>query len=109
MVLTHPLHPLRGQSLSVLHLRVKGDRPSVVAELPDRSVQVLPLSWTDRARPKESSITTPQQRLCGFALLELIQQLESWEGSFSLNAPRFTQPKIDGASGRARKGTKLWP
>lgn len=80
VVLTHPLHPLRGQSLSVLHLRVKGDRPSVVAELPDRSVQVLPLSWTDRASPKAHSIAAPQQRLCGFALLELIRQLESWEG-----------------------------
>ena len=80
VVLTHPCHPLIGQELAVLHYRTKGDRPSVVVELPDGSVQAMPLSWTDRAAPSPHQIgLSGDSCLSGLALVELVQLLASWE------------------------------
>jgi hypothetical protein len=80
VVLTHPTHPLRGQPLVVLHFRPKGDQPSVVVELPDGSVQAIPLAWTDRGAPSPHQMAASTDgRLSGLALLDLVRLLEAWE------------------------------
>ena len=76
VVITHPCHPLVGRSLPVLHYRRRGPAPSVVVEFPDGSAQCLPLGWTGGAAAV--SETTVRGRLCGRALLEVVQLLEAW-------------------------------
>ena len=77
VVITHPCHPLVGRSLPVLHYRPRGPTPTVVAEFPDGSAQVLPLSWTDRGAPSAPEATA-RGRLYGIALLEVVRLLEAW-------------------------------
>jgi hypothetical protein len=78
-VLTHPCHPLCGQELSVLYYQLKGPHSSVLIELPDRSTQLIPLSWTNRASPDlHHESAAAGALLSGIALLELITLLESW-------------------------------
>ena len=48
MIITHPHHPLRGQSLPVVCVR-HGERPDVIVRLPDGSHAAVALSATDYA------------------------------------------------------------
>ncbi len=67
--------------MPVLHYRPAGRSPSVLVELPDRSVQCVPLSWTNRAAPDpHQAATHPGVRLSGLALLELAERIDRWEG-----------------------------
>jgi hypothetical protein len=77
VVITHPCHPLLGKALPVLHYRRRGPAPTVLAEFPDGSTQVLPLSWTDRAAPGAPEAAA-SGRLYGIALLEVVRLLEAW-------------------------------
>jgi len=66
--------------VTVLHYRPKGPSPSVLVEMPDRTTQAVPLSWTDRGAPDPHRVAIrPGMRLCGLALLEVVRRLESWE------------------------------
>ena len=66
--------------MPVLHYRPAGPSPSVVVELPDRSVQCVPLSWTNRAAPDpHQAAALPGARLSGLALLELAERIGRWE------------------------------
>ena len=79
IVLTHPTHPLRGQKLAVLHFRPKENPPTLLVERPDLSVQVIPLSWTDRATPNQHQAAGPSEgRLSALALLELVRAMRAW-------------------------------
>ena len=81
IVITHPCHPLAGQAVLVLHYRPNSSNPSVLVELPDLSVQHLPLSWTERARPDQHRvIQEPEQRLSGLGALEMTELLEKYSG-----------------------------
>ena len=81
IIITHPCHPLAGQAVAVLHYRPRSRNPSVLVELPDLSVQCLPLSWTERARPDlHRVIQAPEQRLSGLGALEVTELLEKWSG-----------------------------
>jgi hypothetical protein len=66
--------------LSVLHYRWKSDPPAIVIEFPERTVQVIPISWTDQATPSLHQIADPPgSRLSGLALLDLARLIESWQ------------------------------
>jgi hypothetical protein len=48
---THPFHPLRGQSLPLLYRGHTGEERWVVLQRPDGSVLRVPTEWTDRRTP----------------------------------------------------------
>ena len=80
VAITHPGHPLSGKAVAVLHYRPRSRLPSVLVELPDRTAQCVPLSWTDRASPDpHRAMTVPGARLSGLALVELVGLIEGWE------------------------------
>ena len=77
VIITHPCHPLVGQEVKVLHYRRHSLLPAILVELPDLSTQYLPTSWTDRGVPGVvGGSLEPGQRLCPFALLEVIEWIE---------------------------------
>lgn len=79
--MTHPCHPLSGQLVRVLHYRLKSAHPSAVVELPDLTVQCVPLSWTERALPNPHELTGRNDaRFSGLELLEVVKLLEQWRG-----------------------------
>ena len=51
MRVTHPYHPLRGQSFPVLYRGHSGEERWVVLQRPDGSVVRLPIEWTDLRTP----------------------------------------------------------
>ena len=51
MRVTHPFHPLYGQSLPLLYRGHTGEEPWVVLQRPDGSVVRLPIEWTDLRTP----------------------------------------------------------
>ena len=51
MRVTHPFHPLRGQSFPVLYRGHTGEERWVVLQHPDGSVVRLPIEWTDLRTP----------------------------------------------------------
>ena len=51
MRVTHPFHPLHGQSLPLLYRGHTGEERWVVLQRPDGSVLRLPTDWTDRRTP----------------------------------------------------------
>ena len=51
MRVTHPFHPLRGQSFPVLYRGHSGEERWVVLQRPDGSVVRLPIEWTDLRTP----------------------------------------------------------
>jgi hypothetical protein len=50
---THPFHPLHGQSLPLLYRGHTGDERWVVLQRPDGSVLRLPTAWTDLRTPDD--------------------------------------------------------
>jgi hypothetical protein len=48
---THPFHPLHGQSFPLLYRGHTGDERWVVLQRPDGSVLRLPTEWTDLRTP----------------------------------------------------------
>ena len=89
LLITHPCHPRSGQTVDVLHYRVRGENRSVLVEFADGTTQVLPLAWTDKAEPSPHPVDTPQgSRLSVPALLELASRLEQWK------IPLDSNPKL---------------
>jgi len=82
---THPFHPLRGQSFELLAVRNNwgGDRVSYLG--PEGRLRTLPLEWTDVYKP-DLVVTLGAGRACFRA--DLLRQLR-----------RLVNEKID------RKGT----
>jgi hypothetical protein len=71
---------LAGQRVDVIHYRPDGVNPSVVVELPDQSLQCLPLRWTDRSIPERCAANASDaSRLSASALLEAVRLLEEWK------------------------------
>ena len=80
VVITHPCHPLAGQRVDVIHYCPDGAVPSVVIELPDQSLQCLPVRWTDRCVPEWYAANASEgSRLSAPALLEVVKWLEKWK------------------------------
>jgi hypothetical protein len=48
---THPFHPLHGQSLPLLYRGHTGEEHWVILQRTDGSVLRLPIDWTDRRTP----------------------------------------------------------
>ena len=66
-----------------LHFQLKHEHPVVAVELPDLTVQYMPLSWTDRATPNPHQLAQGDgTRLSGLALLEVVELLaQATEGN----------------------------
>ena len=73
MRITHPAHPLRGQSFPrVPHKKQKNPRLTEI-QLADGERRFIPLDWTDQASPV---ITLPDARFLPANLLALRKQLD---------------------------------
>ena len=66
--------------MPALHFQLKNERSAVAIELPDLTVQFMPLSWTDRASPNPHQLSPGDgARLSGLALLEAVELLAQWK------------------------------
>ena len=80
ITITHSCHPLCGKKVPALHFQLKNEHPAVAIELPDLTVQFMPLSWTDRASPNPHQLSQGDgARLSGLALLEVVELLAQWK------------------------------
>ncbi|MEK6986979.1 MAG: DUF5372 family protein, partial [Candidatus Thermoplasmatota archaeon] len=79
VLITHPCHPCTGQRVAVVHHRPDGPFPHVMVQLPDQSLQCLPVGWTDLASPSVWSLPVSEgARLSAPALLDVVRLLSSW-------------------------------
>jgi hypothetical protein len=71
--ITHPAHPLQGQSFSVMQHQIQKDPHVIEIQLPDGERRFVPLDWTDRAPPV---VTVPGARFLLANLLAVRQRLD---------------------------------
>ena len=75
MRVTHPFHPLHGQSFPLLYRGHTGEERWVVLQRPDGSVLRLPTEWTDpRAPDGYGDVARGRSR---FRLPDLVRLAES--------------------------------
>jgi hypothetical protein len=78
VTITHPSHPYFGQALSVIRQHLKTAHPQLLIEMPDKSVQAMPLEWTDRSQPNPHRLNSAEgQRLSPLAALDLLKIVEN--------------------------------
>jgi Family of unknown function (DUF5372) len=77
--ITHPFHPLRGQSFPVLKARRVGGIDTLILRGTGRGTFAVPRAWTDRADPSPLAVLGLQAPIldphCLLALRQLLQQL----------------------------------
>ncbi len=79
ITITHPCHPLCGKQMPTLHFQLKNEHSAVAIELPDLTVQFMPLSWTGRASPNPHQLNQRDgTRLSVLALLGAVELLAQW-------------------------------
>ena len=74
MRLTHPTHPLRGQSFPVVQQQHRDNIPLIEIQLPDGECRLIPLDWTDQI-PQLAML--PGARFLLANLLSLRQRLDA--------------------------------
>lgn len=72
--ITHPTHPLRGQSFSVIHQQHRDNVERLEIQLPDGECRLIPLDWTDQV---PHMVTLPGTRFLLANLLCLCQRLDA--------------------------------
>lgn len=77
-MVTHPFHPLRGQSFAVLKTRRSSGTLILVLAGTSRGTFTVPLEWTDRAFPP--SVPTAPATLEPSSLLELADLVQRLAG-----------------------------
>jgi len=71
--ITHPIHPLRGQSFPVVPHQTQKDTHVIEIQLAGGERRFVPLDWTDRAPPV---VTVPGARFLLANLLSVCQRVE---------------------------------
>jgi hypothetical protein len=71
--ITHPAHPLRGQSFPTVQHQKHKNTHSIEIQLGDGECRFIPLGWTDQAPP---TVTLPGARFLLASLLLLRQRLD---------------------------------
>ena len=89
MCITHPAHPLRGQSFPIIQAKKQKNSDLIQIELADGERRSIPLDWTDQVSPV---ITVPGTRFLPTKLLLLRQQLD---GLLPLIEETSTLPQTD--------------
>jgi hypothetical protein len=72
--ITHPAHPLRGQSFPAKRRGREPNSQLFEIQRPDGEIQLIPLDWTDQAPP---TVTLPGARFLLSNLLSLRQRLDA--------------------------------
>jgi hypothetical protein len=71
--ITHPAHPLRGQSFAIVQHQRKENRSLIEIQLADGECRLVPLEWTDQVPPV---VTLPGARFLLANLLSVRQRLD---------------------------------
>jgi hypothetical protein len=58
VIITHPVHPLRGQRVEIVRVR-RGTDPDLIIRLPDGRHIAIAASWTDYHGPADAETALP--------------------------------------------------
>jgi hypothetical protein len=99
--ITHPFHPLRGQSFFIRHDGRRGDIHVVTLRREDGTTLVVPAEWTDRALPHSvdaGGTSTALDALALLAIVEIVQHLRTrtTEQQGKVRKPRQRQSHSEG-------------